>query len=619
MRDEVSGGLKSISDAVSKSATTVVSAEEKIAQASKSTSAAKAGSLSQSRQIEYAVRAEAAAGKPLEIQLVKLEKTYEELTLRMRAMAKAGEAIPTEMTKQAGAAKASIEHLKQMKQGAQEAENGVTKLGAKMGPAAATLGLVAMASMEAKKALSVLMDSFAKSAPPVESLTGAISATNAALIALKDSAEDADKLGIVARTMYVAWSAFDTKLLESRRDYAALQGQIAERERASAAAVALATDGLRAEAEQAKKNGDLGLKNAQMMARIERELEAERKKRAEADNKRREERLKKAEELAKREAEAEQKHLDKVQKAAEMVTALADRHAEERLQVATKAANEEADARVKAQERWKKAAEVAVEQQVADMREVVRYSERAAGGIVNTFSSMYDDMTQGGMTWQEAAAKQTKLIARMAVEEAARFAIAEGIKQAAIILTGETQVASATLGTTAVVTGAAAGTTATVVAADTKIAADTATMVAGATAAYSGIPFVGIGLAAAAIASFIAIIAAFKKFATGGEVTGGTPGRDSVPALLTPGEYVLSVPAVQQMRKMLSMPDTGGPRYAQGGPVSGRSRGSGSHTTIVLRNEVVIPAEKATIKRQLMASRKALREMIARGQLVLEG
>ena len=39
----------------------------------------------------------------------------------------------------------------------------------------------------------------------------------------------------------------------------------------------------------------------------------------------------------------------------------------------------------------------------------------------------------------------------------------------------------------------------------------------------------------------------FKGFAAGGHVTGGTPGRDSVPALLMPGEYVLRREAVQRL------------------------------------------------------------------------
>jgi hypothetical protein len=59
-------------------------------------------------------------------------------------------------------------------------------------------------------------------------------------------------------------------------------------------------------------------------------------------------------------------------------------------------------------------------------------------------------------------------------------------------------------------------------------------------AAYASFPFVGVALGIAAGVALAAIINGFKLFSTGGVVRGGIAGRDSVPAMLTPGERVLT-------------------------------------------------------------------------------
>lgn len=56
-----------------------------------------------------------------------------------------------------------------------------------------------------------------------------------------------------------------------------------------------------------------------------------------------------------------------------------------------------------------------------------------------------------------------------------------------------------------------------------------------------------------------------RFFSKGGLVTGGTPGRDSVAAMLTPGEYVLNKPTVDAIRRG-APPKTPG-HYASGGMV----------------------------------------------------
>lgn len=56
-----------------------------------------------------------------------------------------------------------------------------------------------------------------------------------------------------------------------------------------------------------------------------------------------------------------------------------------------------------------------------------------------------------------------------------------------------------------------------------------------------GVPIIGVALGTAAAATAFGMVGAWaNKMALGGEVTGGVPGRDSVPALLMPGERVLS-------------------------------------------------------------------------------
>lgn len=84
------------------------------------------------------------------------------------------------------------------------------------------------------------------------------------------------------------------------------------------------------------------------------------------------------------------------------------------------------------------------------------------------------------------------------------------------------------------------------------ITAHAAEAAAAAFAAHAGIPFTGLAIGAAAAGVALLQVQAFaggiKKFNQGGLVTGGIPGRDSVPALLTPGEVVVPAPAVKAAR-----------------------------------------------------------------------
>jgi hypothetical protein len=69
----------------------------------------------------------------------------------------------------------------------------------------------------------------------------------------------------------------------------------------------------------------------------------------------------------------------------------------------------------------------------------------------------------------------------------------------------------------------------------------------------AGIPIIGPILGAAAASVALGIVRGYvgqlPAYATGGEVRGGVPGRDSVMAMLTPGERVLTVQENREMKR----------------------------------------------------------------------
>jgi hypothetical protein len=66
----------------------------------------------------------------------------------------------------------------------------------------------------------------------------------------------------------------------------------------------------------------------------------------------------------------------------------------------------------------------------------------------------------------------------------------------------------------------------------------------------------------------------FPEFATGGLVTGGTPGRDSIPAMLSPGEYVVNASSTAKYGELLkSINSKGFTGFASGGPVGVNASG----------------------------------------------
>lgn len=125
-----------------------------------------------------------------------------------------------------------------------------------------------------------------------------------------------------------------------------------------------------------------------------------------------------------------------------------------------------------------------------------------------------------------------------------------------------------------------------------QITASAASAAAKAAESQAAIPIVGPALAAAAAAAMFSLVRGFvslgfKGMKDGGMVTGGTPGKDSVPIMAMPGEYVLTTEQVRQLR------EGGQFGFAPSGQMG--QGGGGNQITIEMNSQ--IPAGRAEIKR----------------------
>jgi hypothetical protein len=83
------------------------------------------------------------------------------------------------------------------------------------------------------------------------------------------------------------------------------------------------------------------------------------------------------------------------------------------------------------------------------------------------------------------------------------------------------------------------------------------------------------------ISGFIRQVEKVTGFASGGFVSGpGGPRSDSIPALLSNGEYVINARSTQRHKSLLEKINAEGNRYANGGAVSGAGIGSGISITV---------------------------------------
>lgn len=167
-----------------------------------------------------------------------------------------------------------------------------------------------------------------------------------------------------------------------------------------------------------------------------------------------------------------------------------------------------------------------------------------------SFGSALNGMITGAQTWRSALSTLFRQVAdaflqQMVIQpfqqwiamQARMLALKLGFiqqEQVADVAASTTKLAQKSAETTAVVS------------------MDAAKAGAGAAASQASIPYVGPGLAIAAMVAMVAAVMALlgnvKKFASGGLVSGaGTATSDSIPARLSAGEYVVRAAAVRQV------------------------------------------------------------------------
>lgn len=224
--------------------------------------------------------------------------------------------------------------------------------------------------------------------------------------------------------------------------------------------------------------------------------------------------------------------------------------------------------------------------QDAQRKEIEQTRQTVQGFVSNGLGSLYSEM-RGVFAGTQDLGTAMKNLGGSVLESLAQIGIGIAAQKASMALLQA-------LGTTA----AAADLGVAKTTAASQINASAATAAAAAFAAYAGIPVVGPALGAAAAAAAYAQTLGWVgalAFARGGEVP-GFGSRDSVPAMLTPGEYVLPRSVVQDIR-------SGSPP----GPVSGGG-GSGGNVTIVLPKST-IPATEAQMEEQLRGAARVLERM----------
>jgi len=151
-----------------------------------------------------------------------------------------------------------------------------------------------------------------------------------------------------------------------------------------------------------------------------------------------------------------------------------------------------------------------------------------------------------------------------------------------------------------------------------NVTAESAVAGASAAASYAAIPLIGwsgavaVGEAvqAAVAAAFIPIAAGSAALAQGGLIIGGSIGRDSVPAMLMPGEYVVPAAQVRQNIAAGRAPDDSG---KAGG-------GGGGGVSISVTQQSFVPGTKADFNRSVRdAVLPAIQQLARQGLLNLRG
>ena len=167
-----------------------------------------------------------------------------------------------------------------------------------------------------------------------------------------------------------------------------------------------------------------------------------------------------------------------------------------------------------------------------------------------SFGSALNGMITGAQTWRSALSTLFRQVADAFLQQMVIQPFQQWIAMQARMLAlklgfiQQEQVADAAASTTKLAQKSAETTA--------VVSMDAAKAGAGAAASQASIPYVGPGLAIAAMVAMVAAVMALlgnvKKFAAGGLVSGaGTATSDSIPARLSAGEYVVRAAAVRQV------------------------------------------------------------------------
>ena len=277
-----------------------------------------------------------------------------------------------------------------------------------------------------------------------------------------------------------------------------------------------------------------------------------------------------AEDLTKLEAQATKDTITELEKRLEARLSYNDiikKYHEER--IATNTAREE-----EISEKYVEANKEAATERKKQVREAEQTAQSIASTMVNISKGFISDLMNKEVTAAEAIKNLGMTLLEMALTSLAQFIIAEGIKSALLATTATTAVVADQVRLTSGLTVDAA-----LLASSKALEAQKqSTALAG-----SGLGALGmIGIAAAAIAGIGGWIVGKsmkaekerearasgygQRLSRGGLVSGGTPGTDSVSALLMPGEFVLPKSTVDSIRQGKPPPTPG--RYATGGMVT---------------------------------------------------
>ena len=500
------------------------------------------GQFSATKQAEFAVRAAAAASNPLELALVRLEARHASLQRQVASFIRTGQQVPPELLKQAGAAREAAERMKMVSSAAQGTLGQVGRLASgfgKFGLAAVGVGVALKGIDMALKQVDVSAEALADGVSKLERLAFANNMG-------EEAGQLADEMTRGLRSIPVFGDAAAEAVGLMTRLGVTLYADATNQAEKQAEILGWIQKQNTAREEQLRIHDAIAAK-AKEEAAAEREsaeaLATTRKKLAELDQKRTE-RNKAAREHAKQAAAEEQQHQERTRS-----------FLEETLQKQAEQARKLEELR-----RSDEAAMKAYEDRV----------RASVAAVIDPIMAKRVQMHQMNADLMESEARQLDQHLQGMAELNSR--IASGMGNA--------------IGSSlrALVTGQKAWDEVM-----KDLIRDIMIMIAKLAIMKAIESSMGFGFGGSLLAGVV------SGFAEGGFVTGGQPGRDSVPAVLMPGEYVMSTDEVTGVRRFMGRMLGGGaqpradgvPHMAAGGFVP--SSGGGA-TPVVINMSVQVTA-----------------------------